>query len=121
MSEFRPTDEQKVLIRTEDSGLIIAGPGTGKTRTAVEKARVEVQSFDEDSPHRILFLSFSNAAIYRLLSSAKIVSSRKERRFLKFMTFHSCAADILKNYGRFIGLPCKIKIMDTLEEKYIVF
>ena len=54
MSEFRPTDEQKALIRTEDSGLIIAGPGTGKTRTAVEKAMVEVRSFDENSLHRIL-------------------------------------------------------------------
>jgi len=121
MSEYKPTEEQKELIKTDKSALIIAGPGTGKTRTAIEKAMIEVRKFDEDSPHRILFLSFSNAAIYRLLSSAKIVFSRKERRFLKFMTFHSCAADILRNYGRFVGLPCKIKIMDTLEEKFNAF
>jgi len=37
------------------------------------------------------------------------------------MTFHSCAADILRNYGRFVGLPPKIKIMDTLEERFIAF
>lgn len=121
MSEYSPTNEQKDLIKTDKSALIIAGPGTGKTRTAIEKAMIEVRKFDEDSPHRILFLSFSNAAVHRLLSSAKIVFSRKERRFLKFRTFHSCAADILKNYGRFVGLPHKIKIMDTLEEKFNAF
>jgi len=82
MSEYKPTEEQKELIKTDKSALIIAGPGTGKTRTAIEKAMIEVRKFDEDSPHIILFLSFSNAAIYRLLSSAKIVFSRKERRFL---------------------------------------
>lgn len=121
MSEFKPTGKQNALIKKKESALIIAGPGTGKTRTAVEKARVEVRSFDENSPYRVLFLSFSNAAIYRLLSSANIVFSRHEKHYLKFMTFHSCAADILRNYGRFVGLPHKIKIMDTLEEKFIAF
>jgi superfamily I DNA/RNA helicase len=121
MSEFKPTGKQKALIKIKESALIIAGPGTGKTRTAVEKARVEVHSFDENSAYRVLFLSFSNAAIYRLLSSANIVFSRNEKHYLRFMTFHSCAADILRNYGRFVGLPSKIKIMDTLEEKFIAF
>lgn len=121
MSKYDPTDEQIDLIETDKSALIIAGPGTGKTRTAIEKSIKEVREYDTDSPHRMLFLSFSNAAVYRLMSSAEIVFSRKERRFLKFRTFHSCAADILKNYGRFVGLPCKIKIMDTLEEKFNAF
>lgn len=121
MCEYLPTAQQIDLIKTDESALVIAGPGTGKTRTAIEKVMTEVSKFDENSPHRILFLSFSNAAIYRLLSSAKVLFSRKERRFLKFNTFHSCAADILKNYGRFVGLPFKIKVMDTLEEKYNAF
>ena len=37
MCEYLPTAQQIDLIKTDESALIIAGPGTGKTRTLVAR------------------------------------------------------------------------------------
>lgn len=96
--------------------MVIAGPGTGKTRTAIELAKHYCTRLDESSRKRVLFLSFSNSAVYRLADAAAVNFSRKERRLLRFMTYHSYAAELLRQYGRFVGLPPKFKIMDTIEQ-----
>lgn len=114
---FEPTPEQDEIISTVNSALVNAGPGTGKTRTAIEKAKIRIRTLPDDSSEQVLFLSFSNAAIYRLATDLNIQFSKIERKRTRFMTYHSCAAEILRLYGRFVGLPSKIRIMDTLEEK----
>lgn len=120
MDIFKPTPEQAEIINTEKSALVNAGPGTGKTRTAIEKAKFKI-SLLLDTPHnQVLFLSFSNAAIHRLATDVKIRFSRNDKKQVSFMTYHSCAAEILRGYGRFVGLPTKIRIMDTLEEKIVM-
>jgi hypothetical protein len=120
--EFLPTREQAEIvyagIDSGQSALVVAGPGTGKTRTALEAARRKIAAI-QDSPRQILFLSFSNAAIQRLISASGEHLSSIERRKLRFMTYHSCAAELLRTYGRFVGLPPTIRIADKLEEHLI--
>ncbi len=116
---FDPTEEQASIIDLQESALVNAGPGTGKTRTAIEKALVTVREFDANSSEKVLFLSFSNAAVNRLAECAGLKFSYAQKRHVTFVTYHSCASNILTNYGRFIGLPPKIRIMDTLEERMI--
>lgn len=116
MAEYIPTTEQQNIIETEASALVIAGPGTGKTRTAIEKARRCCACFDPTLRQKVLFLSFSNAAIRRLAGATEVIFSPQERRQLRFMTYHSYAAELLRLYGRFTGLPAKIQIMDTIEQ-----
>jgi len=120
--EFIPTAGQATIIKDGiDSGrsaLVVAGPGTGKTRTAIEAARHKLRTM-QDSPEQILFLSFSNAAIQRLVAASGVVLSFAERRKLRFMTYHSCAAELLCIYGRFVGLPPRIRVADKLEEHLI--
>jgi superfamily I DNA/RNA helicase len=119
VQEFKPTPDQEHILMTDKSAVVKAGPGTGKTRTAIEKARRYIAKLTHESSEEILFLSFSNAAIYRLASAAKIRFSKKEKSRVRFMTYHSFAAEILRMYGRFVGLPPKIHIMDTLEQKLV--
>lgn len=116
---FKPTPEQIKVIETDDSVLIVAGPGTGKTRTAIEKARYKIPKISDESLQQVLFLSFSNAAIHRLTSAASIHFLKQEKKKIRLMTYHSFASEILRFYGRFVGLPATIKVMDTLEEKLI--
>ena len=71
MTDFEPTSQQKALLSTEESAMVIAGPGTGKTRTAIEKARFHIPLLKSES-HKVLFLSFSNAAVFRLAEGVKI-------------------------------------------------
>lgn len=121
--EYTPTDEQKDLIEAavdrHESALVIAGPGTGKSRTALEIARRRVRGLQDDSREEILFLSFSNAAIQRLSTAAGVTLSRQEKRRLRFLTYHSLATQLLRFYGRFVGLPGKIRVADKLEEQLL--
>jgi DNA helicase-2/ATP-dependent DNA helicase PcrA len=119
MSGYNPTSQQNIVIATADSALIIAGPGTGKTRTAIEKARRHIQLLDNAPMSRVLVLSFSNAAIKRLSDAAGVELSADERRRIEYNTFHSIAASILRAYGRFVALPGRVQVMDTLEEKLV--
>jgi superfamily I DNA/RNA helicase len=120
MPGFTPTTEQEQVLQATESAMISAGPGTGKTRTAVEKSKLYVASLDDDMRQRVLFLSFSNAAVFRLSSAASVSFTRKDRRLLRFLTYHSLAADILRHYGRFVGLPPRIRVLDKLEESLTV-
>jgi len=123
MEPFTPTPEQSAIIfDTIDSGksaLVVAPPGTGKSRTAIEAARRKVAVLGDESRRQVLFLSFSNAAIHRLSSAAGVEISRRDRRRLRFMTYHSLAFDILRRYGRFVGLPPVVRVADKLEERLI--
>jgi DNA helicase-2/ATP-dependent DNA helicase PcrA len=67
----------------------------------------------------VLFLSFSNAAVFRLADAARINLVPNERRCISFRTYHSLAADVLRSYGRFVGLPPVFRIMDSLEEMLV--
>jgi superfamily I DNA/RNA helicase len=121
--EYMPTKEQEALIEStiarKESALVIAGPGTGKSRTALEIARQRVRGLQADSQEEILFLSFSNAAIQRLSAAAGLTLTRQEKRRLTFLTYHSLAMQLLRSYGRFVGLPGKIRVADKLEEQLL--
>jgi DNA helicase-2/ATP-dependent DNA helicase PcrA len=119
MQGYIPTAPQIQILEAEASAIVVAGPGTGKTRTAIEKARYHLRKDDEAAAGRVLFLSFSNAAVQRLASAAGVELSYAERRRVRLSTYHSCAAEILRNYGRFVGLTLRTQIMDTLEEKLV--
>jgi superfamily I DNA/RNA helicase len=114
-----PSLEQKHVIENTGSALIIAGPGTGKTRTAIEKARWSIHRLTKINTQKVLFLSFSNAAVFRLSQSANMNLTSAEKKIAQFQTYHSFASDIIKSFGRFVGLPSKIRIADTLERTFI--
>jgi DNA helicase II / ATP-dependent DNA helicase PcrA len=117
-----PSPEQNALISRADRGeslLVVAGPGTGKSRTALAMALQKVGTLAPESLARVLFLSFSNATIGRLAASAGVRFSKADRKRLRFMTFHSCAAELLSRYGRFVGLPGTTRVIDRLEERLI--
>lgn len=116
MSTFTPTAEQEQILDTTTSALISAGPGTGKTRTAVERSKRQLDTLSKPLCERVLFLSFSNSAVLRLSAAAALSFTRIEKRHMRFMTYHSLAADILRHYGRFVGLPPRIRVLDKLEE-----
>lgn len=123
MEVFAPTDEQRRVfsdvIESGISALVAAGPGTGKSRTAIECATSFVESKQIVFPYQVLFLSFSNAAVRRLARSAGVHFTRRQRQLLRFATYHALAAEIVSLYGRFAGLPRQVRVIDKLEENLL--
>ncbi|HMC54823.1 MAG TPA: ATP-dependent helicase [Gemmatimonadaceae bacterium] len=89
--------------------LVIAGAGTGKTRTLVYRV---AHLIDRGiAPERILLLTFTRRAAHEMLSRAeRLVGSASTR--VHGGTFHAIGHRLLRQYGKAAGLPSDFSIMD---------
>lgn len=91
--ESKPLSEpqRRACVQHDDSNLVLAGAGTGKTSTMVGKAGYLIES-GEAQPDEILMLAFGSKA-------AKEMEERVEVRLglhsLKIKTFHSLGLEII--------------------------
>lgn len=78
--------------------LVLAGAGTGKTRTIISRAKYLIHS--GVSPKRILILSFTRKSAAEIVEriSSELTSSKSEG--LTGQTFHSWCMSILKSYSK---------------------
>jgi len=89
--------------------LIIAGAGTGKTRTLVYRV---AHLIDRGvSPERILLLTFTRRAAHEMLSRAeRLVGTASSK--VHGGTFHATGFRLLKQFGKGAGMPSEFSIMD---------
>ena len=97
--------------------LVVAGAGTGKTRTLVYRvARLIEQGID---PRSILLLTFTRRAAEEMLQRASLLTdSRCER--IAGGTFHSFGNMVLRQYGPLIGLAPGFTIMDRSDSEDVI-
>ncbi len=89
--------------------LIIAGAGTGKTRTLVYRVAYLIDK--GVPPERILLLTFTRRAAHEMLSRAeRLVGSASTR--VQGGTFHATGHKLLRQFGPEAGLPRDFSIMD---------
>ena len=89
--------------------LIIAGAGTGKTRTLVYRV---AHLIDRGvPPDRILLLTFTRRAAQEMLSRAERLAGTASSR-VHGGTFHATGYRLLKRFGNAAGMPSEISIMD---------
>jgi len=93
----------------EGPALVIAGAGSGKTRTLVYRVAYLIDS--EIDPSHILLLTFTRKSSQEMLERAgELIGVRSER--VRGGTFHSVANMLLRRYGRSIGLEPGFTILD---------
>jgi DNA helicase-2/ATP-dependent DNA helicase PcrA len=89
--------------------LIIAGAGTGKTRTLVYRV---AHLIDRGvPPERILLLTFTRRAAQEMLSRAERLVGTASTR-VHGGTFHATGHRLLRQFGKAAGLPTGFSIMD---------
>ena len=102
---------QQAAAATHGDGplLIIAGAGTGKTRTLVYRVAHLIERGVK--AERILLLTFTRRAAQEMLSRVeRLVGSNSKR--VHGGTFHATAHRLLRRYGQTAGLPKDFTIMD---------
>lgn len=75
------TNLQKEVVQAEGNLIIEGGPGSGKTTVSIIKAE-KIISEKIENGQKILFLSFSNAAVSRVIEAideASIMSKEKRK------------------------------------------
>jgi DNA helicase II / ATP-dependent DNA helicase PcrA len=93
----------------EGPSLVIAGAGSGKTRTLVYRVAYLIDSGID--PSHILLLTFTRKSAQEMLERAgELIGVRSER--VRGGTFHSVANMLLRRYGRTIGLEPGFTILD---------
>ena len=95
---FELCDKRRAILDGSGHMLVVGGPGSGKTTIALLKARRAV--LERLRPEQsVLFLSFSNAAIRRILESGGSILTNEIARQVEIKTYHSFAWDILRSHG----------------------
>jgi DNA helicase-2/ATP-dependent DNA helicase PcrA len=103
-------DEQREVV-LEGAGpiLVIAGAGSGKTRTLVYRVSRLIESGHD--PSRILLLTFTNRAAREMLRRVESLLAVDMRRLMGG-TFHSVGNRLLRRFGSRLGLGQNFTILD---------
>jgi ATP-dependent DNA helicase UvrD/PcrA len=88
--------------------LITGGPGSGKTTAALLKAKEEMSGLEEFQ--KILFLSFSNSAIYQIRQTAGVHLAKEEKKHIRIQTYHSFCFMLLRSFGGTVRVPRPIDV-----------
>jgi DNA helicase II / ATP-dependent DNA helicase PcrA len=102
---------------TEGAYLIIAGAGTGKTRTLVYRvARLVESGYD---PTSILLLTFTRKSAAEMLNRAAVLLDNRCSK-INGGTFHSFANTTLRKYAKAIGMESSFTILDQGDSEDVV-
>ena len=111
--------EGDAIHKKEGPCVILAGAGTGKTYTIVEKLKYLIGE-KVYSPERVVCITFSNEAANNLILRVGKSLSLDKNDGLVIRTFHGFSADLLRRYGSKIGINEKFKILNPDEAKVVL-
>lgn len=116
MSDTQLTDSQREAVEcTEGPLLVVAGPGSGKTRVITHRIAKLVEQGVR--PWSILAITFTNKA-------ANEMAARSDRLLdncsVWVTTFHKFCARMLRQYGGAVGLQSNFSIYDVSDQRTVI-
>ncbi len=109
--------QYEAVTTLEGPVLVIAGAGSGKTRTLVYRVAKLVSSGAD--PRSVLLLTFTRKAAQEMLDRAAALSNPKCRT-VSGGTFHSLAHRVLRNHAERLGYKNTFTILDRSDMETIV-
>lgn len=114
--ELNPPQYEAVTT-TDGPVLVIAGAGSGKTRTLVYRVAHLINQ--GVPPERILLLTFTRKSAEEMLSRASLLLNDSCRKVVGG-TFHAVASNILRRYGHHLGYTPQFTIIDRSDAEGII-
>jgi ATP-dependent DNA helicase UvrD/PcrA len=111
------SEQQRAVECTEGPLLILAGAGSGKTKTLTHRIAYLIAE-RKATPYNILAVTFTNKAAREMRERvAQLVGqSADNRSFMPYMgTFHSICVRLLRQDGEHIGVPRNFIIFDEAD------
>lgn len=111
---IRLSQEQKRAVDHEDGALlVVAGPGSGKTRVLTERIR---RLLKERTGHfQILALTFTNKAANEMKERLQNIPNVTERTFIG--TLHSFCMEVLAKRGKSVGIDGLPQIFSAYHDR----
>lgn len=107
--------QRKVVTTTEGPVLVLAGAGSGKTRSVIFRTAYLIRE-KKVAPYHILIVTFTNKAAQEL--KHRLWQQFNIRPFdLWVGTFHSICVRILREESKYLPFPSNFTIYDTDDQK----
>lgn len=111
-------EQQKAVCQTEGPLLILAGAGSGKTRTLTHRIAYLIEEKDVN-PWNILAITFTNKAAGEMRERVdQLVEFGAESIWVS--TFHSTCVRILRRHIEYLGFTTSFSIYDTDDQKTLL-
>lgn len=119
-SPFPLTDRQREAVEHDDGPLIVlAGPGTGKTRVITERVGHMISSRGIDASS-ILAITFTNKAAGELRERISGSVGASVAQKIQATTFHSFGLGIIQRFGDVLGLPANPILIDSAQRRRLM-
>ena len=107
-------EQRHIAGNLEGNVLVVAGPGSGKTRLLVHRVAYELRQTPTDR-YKVLVLTFTNEAAREL--QARLVREIPRRSFGRMWcgNFHRLGQYLLRHYGHLIGIPRSFEVIDEVQ------
>ena len=103
-------DQERAVLHGEGPLLVIAGAGSGKTKTLASRVAHLIESGVE--PDRILLLTFTRRAADEMVRRAASTVEGPSASAVWGGTFHATSNRLLRRYGRAVGLEESFTVID---------
>lgn len=125
MAKIAINPKQREVVETIDGPvLVIAGPGSGKTTTLVDRVFYIIET-RQVAPENLLVATFTEKAAAELITR---ISNRLHEAGIKFNlnemyigTIHSLCLRFLEEYREFTRLKRSYTLMDEFDQQYFIY
>lgn len=110
--------QKEAVQLIEGPVLVLAGPGSGKTRVLVQRVAYLVKECGCE-PYRIMAVTFTNKAAREMKERLHYLLGERLRQ-LTIGTFHAICVRILRREARHLGIPSSFVIYDTTDQLSLI-
>ncbi|MEF9919437.1 MAG: UvrD-helicase domain-containing protein, partial [Eubacterium sp.] len=107
--------QREAAETTEGPVLILAGAGSGKTRTIIHRIAHIIES-GKAWPSQILAITFTNKAAGEMRERIAAMNIKESDRIWMY-TFHAMCARIMRIHSKWLGYSDNFIIYDTDDQK----
>ena len=107
-------EQRAIAMNLEGNVLVVAGPGSGKTRLLVHRVAYELRRTPTQR-YKVLVLTFTNEAARELQSRLVREVPRRSTGRVWCGNFHRLGQYLLRHYGHLIGIPRNFEVIDEVQ------
>ena len=111
--------QREAVLCVDAPLIVVAGPGTGKTRMLTVRIAYLVQELDVP-PEAILAITFTNKATGEMAERLAVLLGNQMADRVTVKTFHAFGASVLRQHGERIGLSARFAILTDDDRKALL-